>query len=140
MFTCKRDNKLKNWFCFVTISKNINFWCTNKSKQKHHARLYSNYSPFCLAIQTTKPSTTENFTLLSVSRLAEHVTHDVMFGGLAVPQTIHSSLSASRKLACGTFCGCSGASHIRQFGAFRGTIPLQLTHGPTYHTSEFFQS
>jgi len=74
-------------------------------------------------------------TLLSVSRLAEHVTQDAMLGGFAVPQTIHSSLSASRRLAWGTFCGRSGASHIKQFGAFRGTIPLQLTHGPTYHTS-----
>jgi len=76
----------------------------------------------------------KNFTLLSASRLAAHMTHDVMFGGLAVPQTMHSNLSASRRLACGTFCGWSGASHIRQFGAFSGTIPLQFTHGPTYHT------
>jgi len=47
----------------------------------------------------------ENVTLLLARRLAAHMTHDVMFGGLAVPQTMHSSLSASRRLACGTFCG-----------------------------------
>jgi len=78
------------------------------------------------------PCATENCTLLSVSKLAAHITHDIMFGGLAVPQTMHSSLSASRRLAWGTFCGRSGASHIRQFGAFKGTIPLQFIHGPTY--------
>ena len=78
--------------------------------------------------------TYKRLTLLSVSRLAAHITHDVMVGGLAVPQTMHSSLSASRKLACGTFCGRSGASHVRQFGAFSGTIPLQFIHGPTCHT------
>ena len=96
--------------------------------------LYSNYLSFYMAILSR--AVTGNFTLPSVSRLAEHVTHDVIFGGLAVPQAMHSSLSASRTLACGTFCGRSGASHIRQFGAFRGTIPLQLTHGPTYHKLE----
>jgi len=49
--------------------------------------------------------TTENLTLPSARRLAAHMTHDVMFGGLAVPQMMHSSLLASRRLACGTFCG-----------------------------------
>jgi len=91
---------------------------------------------FTILSGNTKRSMMETFTLLSVSRLAEHVTHDVMFGGLAVPQTMHSNLSESRTLACGTFCGPSGASHIKHFGALRGTIPLQFTHGPTYHISE----
>ena len=67
-------------------------------------------------------------------RAASQVTHDRIDAGLALPQTVQTSWSDRRTLACGWFWGDIGASQTRQDGVLSGTSDWHWTHVPICNT------
>ena len=70
--------------------------------------------------------------------LASQVIQHVMLAGLAVPQLMHTVLSARWTEAWGIFCWGMGASHIRQVGVLNGTRDLHDTQVPIWNRIEIY--